>query len=143
MSFAAGDRITAARLNNLQTRVFYAFASGSVPASQTNADIPDATVTFTTLTDNAVFTAFTVFDFNATGTPAGTSTARLNVDGLNMNPLATFNATGATERGTVAQNYSSTLGTAGSHTLKLIGTTSTNTQIQANSSILVLVEEVV
>lgn len=144
MAYAAGNRITAARTNNLQTRVFYAIGSGTVAASQTNVDVTDATVTFTTLTDNATYAAFCVWDYNAAGTPAATSTARLAIDGASQSPLATFNATGATERNTVAQNYSGTVASAGSHTFKLIATTSTNTTVQGvNCSILVLIEEVV
>lgn len=144
MAYASGDRMTATRTNNLQTKVYYAIGSGTIAASQTNADVTDATVTFDTTTNNATYAAFCVWDYNASGTPAATSTARLVVDTVSQSPLATFNATGATERNTVAQNYSDVLPTAGSHTLKLIATTSTNTTVQGvNCSILVLVEEVV
>lgn len=143
MSIAAGDRITADRLNNLKTSTYYAVGSGTVAASSTNADVTDATVTFTTLTANATYRAWCVWDYLASGTPAAVSTARLNVDGANQTPLATFQATGATERDTVAQNYSDTLASAGSHTLKLVATTSTNVTVQgSNSSIMVAIEEV-
>lgn len=144
MAFASGDRITASRMNNLQTRVFYAIGSGTIAASQTNADVTDATVTFTTLTDNATYMAFCVWDYDSTGTPGGDGTARLNVDAVNQNPLATFGGINSSQdRGTVAQNYSGTLTTAGSHTLKLVASTNTNMQVLGvNCSILVLVEEV-
>lgn len=145
MAYAAGDRQTASRTNNLQSRVFYAIGSGTILASQTDADVTDATVTFTTLTDNATYYAFGVWDFNATGgVPGASSTGRLVIDGATQSPLATFRGDAANDRGTCPQNYSGTLTSAGSHTLKLQGTTATNTNILGtNCSILVIVEEVV
>lgn len=144
MAYASGDRMTATRTNNLQTKIYYAIGSGTIAASQTNADVTDATVTFDTTTNNATYAAFCVWDFNVTGTPAAASTARLDTDGVDQSPLATFNGTANNERGTVAQNYSDVLPTAGSHTLKLQATTSTvTTVLGVNCSILVLVEEVV
>lgn len=143
MALVSGNRATGDRINNLQSKIYYAIGSGTIAASQTNADVTSATVTFETLTDNATYAAFCVWDFNVTGTPAASSTARLDVDGVDQSPLATFNGTANNERGTVAQNYSDVLPTAGSHTLKLQATTSTNTTVQGvNCSILVIVEEV-
>lgn len=143
MALVSGNRATADRVNNLQTKIYYAIGSGTIAASQTNAAVTSATVTFETLTDNATYAAFCIWDYNAAGLPAATSTARMVADGVNQSPLATFNATGGTERGTVAQNYSDTLPTAGNHTLHLIATTSTNTTVLGvNCSILVIVEEV-
>lgn len=144
MSYAAGDRITATRLNNLQSAVYGAIGSGTVAASQTNADVTDATVTFDTQTDGAQYIAWCVWDYNASGAPAATSTARLVIDGASQSPLATFNASGATERNTVSQVYQGTIASAGSHTFKLIATTSTNTTVLGvNSSITVQIMEVV
>lgn len=143
MALVSGNRATGDRINNLQSKIYYAIGSGTIAASQTNADVTSATVTFETLTDNATYAAFCVWDFDASGVPGGASTARLDADGVDQSPLATFDGTAANERGTVAQNYSDTLPTAGNHTLKLQATTNTNTTVQGvNCSILVIVEEV-
>lgn len=144
MPFLAGEIVEAERLNMLQPSTYHAIGSGTIAASQTNATVTDATVTFDTLTANAKYKAVCVWDYNAAGTPAATSTARMRVDGATQSPLATFNATGATERNTVTQTYHGTLTTPGSHTLDLIATTSTNTSVLGvNCSILVTVSEVV
>lgn len=145
MAYAAGDRITATRTNNLQSKTYYASGSGTISASQTNAAVTDATVTFTTLTDGASYSAFCVWDYDATGTPGGDGTARLQIDAVNQNPLATFGGTsGAQSRATISQNYGGTIATAGSHTFALVASTNTNMQVLGvNCSILVIIEEVV
>ena len=143
MVFLAGERLTAARLNRLQSVVYGAIGSGTVAASQTNADVTDATVTFTTTTANAQYKVWAVWDFNATGVPGGSSTARLAINGAGQNPLGTFRCSATSERGTVTQAYEGNLATAGTYTFKLIVTTNTNTTvIGSNSSITVDVQEV-
>lgn len=144
MAILSGQRITASTLNRLQTKTYGAVGSGTVAASSTNADVTDATVTFSTETANAQYKAICVWDYNAAGAPAATSTARLSIDGVSQSPLATFNATGATERNTVTQVYEGNLASTGSHTFKLIASTSTNvTVLGVNSSITVDITEVV
>lgn len=143
MAISAGEKITAARLNRLRTTTYGAIGSGTVAASQTNADVPSATVTITTETDGAQYKAIGVWDFNASGVPAAASTARLAINGTAQSPLATFLGDAANDRGTTPQVYQGTLGTAGSYTFKLIATTSTNTTVQGtNSSITVDITEV-
>lgn len=142
MSFQAGEVATAARLNYLQTQVYYAIGSGTVAASQTNADVTDATVTFTTSTANARYAAFCVWDFDNPGAPGGDGTARLSIDAVNQSPLATWGSSSG-GRGTVSQNYSGTLSSTGSHTFKLVATTNTNMQVLGvNCSIMVMIMEV-
>ncbi|WP_159056204.1 hypothetical protein [Streptomyces sp. DSM 15324] len=53
MAYAAGDRMTAGRTNRLQPKQYYAIGSGTVAGAATNADVPSATVTFTTEAANA------------------------------------------------------------------------------------------
>lgn len=130
MAYLAGERITAARLNRLQPTPYGAVGSGVISASSTNADVTSATVTFTTATAGAAYKAWCTWDFNALGIPGGSSTARLAIDGVGQSPLATFRGDAANERGTVSQVYTGTLSASGSHTFKLIATTSTNVEVQ-------------
>ena len=143
MAFLAGEVITAARLNRLQSTTYSAIGTTTIAASSTNVDVPSATVTFTTETAGATYRAFCVWDFNSLGASAGSSTGRLVVDAANQLPLAVFRQDATADRGTQAQNYTGTLGTAGSHTLKLIVSTSTNTEcLGSNCSIIVEITEV-
>lgn len=143
MAFLAGDRIKADRLNRLQTITYGAIGSGTVAASSTNADVTSATVTITTEAASAVYKATCVWDYNATGVPGASSTARLAIDGVGQSPLATFRGDAANERGTVSQTYRGTLGAAGTYTFKLIATTAAGVEVQGvNSSITVDITEV-
>lgn len=143
MGFLAGETLTAQRLDRLRTKTDGAIGSGTVAASQTNADVTSATVTMTTETA-ADYKVICVWDFVATGAPASSSNGRLVIDGVSQSPLAVFNASGAGDRDTITQVYEGTLSAAGSHTFKLIATTSTVTTVQGvNSSIVVDIKEIV
>lgn len=143
MAILAGQRVTAGQLNRIQPKSYGAVGSGSIAASQTNADVTDATVTFEAET-LATYTAWCVWDYNVTGATAATGTARLAIDGVNQSPLATFNGTANNQRGTITQEYHGVLAATGSHTFKLVASTSTNMAvIGTNSSIVVEIKEVV
>lgn len=143
MAFLAGERITATRLNRLQPVVYGAIGTGTVAASSTNTDVPSATVSVTNTTVNAVYKAWCVWDFNATGVPGASSTGRLAIDGAGQSPLATFRGDAISERGTVCQVYEGTLTTAATRTFKLIATTASGVEVQGvNSSITVEITEV-
>jgi hypothetical protein len=140
--FAAGETVTAAKLNRLQPSVYSAVGSGVVAASSTGAPVTGASVTFTTLQANATYVAHTVFDVDLIGSTTVTLTARLYVDGAAKTPLATYAAQISTDRATVPQNYSGTLAAAGSHTLDIRVTTGANQNVQGvNSSIVVVIYE--
>lgn len=144
MAILAGQTVTETMLNNLQPTPYSATGSGTVAAGSTNADVTNATITLTTETAGATFKAWCTWDFNATGVPGGSSTGRMALDGVGQSPLATFRGDAANERGTVSANYRGTIAAAGSHTLKLIATTATNTEcLGANCSIVVEITEVV
>lgn len=143
MAFLSGERITSTRLNRLQPTVYGAIGSGTVAASSTNADVTSATVSITNETANAQYKVWCVWDFNTTGIPGGSSTARLDIDGVGQSPLATFRGDAANERGTVTQVYEGNLGTVATRTFKLIVTTATNTEcLGTNCSITVEITEV-
>lgn len=151
MPILAGDVVTAANLNRLQTKTYTAVATSTLAASSTDADIVGATVTFTTETNNAIYVA--TGDYQVIWTGAGTSSAvgKLSVDGsIVTGQIATRQAPGtAADNGdsaAMSRTWWGTLGTAGSKTIKLIGTTGASQTISAASSattLTVLVIEVV
>jgi len=143
MAFLAGERITAARLNRLQSTTYSATGTGTLTGPVSNADVTDATITLTTETDGATFAAWCVWDVDLSSATTGLGFARLNVDGSLLNPLSTYALDAATDRLTVPQNYEGTLATAGTHTLKLVATLVAGQQILGvNTSILVKITEV-
>ncbi|MEU7962359.1 hypothetical protein AB0D09_02650 [Streptomyces sp. NPDC049097] len=144
MGFLAGENITAGRLNRLQPKQYFAQASGTLGASQTSQDIPGVTVTFNTEQPNAIYTAHLVTDFDWDGGTTSLASSRIKVDGafpINLFAVAQMSIT--TDRATNGQNYRGTLGSAGSHTITAVGTTSANQMINFYSSLLVVVYEVV
>ncbi len=141
--FLSGEMLVAQRLNRLQPKTYYAIGSGTVVGAASGADVPSATVTFTTETTGATYEAYCVWDIDLTGATTATGTARLAVDGVQQSPLAVYGQEVTTDRLTVAQNYSGSLGAAGSHTLKLVASPAASQTIQGvNCSILVKVTEV-
>lgn len=144
MGFLAGEDITAARLNRLQPKQYFAQASGTIPASQTSVDIPGVTVTFTTEMPNAIYTAHLVTDFDWDVATSALSSSRIKVDGaFPINLFAVAQMPSNVERATNGQNYRGVLGAAGSHTITSVATTSANNTINVYSSLLVVIYEVV
>lgn len=144
MTFLAGENITAGRLNRLQPATYSAGASGTVPASQTNADVAGCSVTFTTAVANAIAHCWWVTDFDL-GAPSTTQgTARLLLDGTTASSKTTwFQAEVATDRATVAQTDQFTIAAAGSHTIKMQATTTAGITVGLLSTLRVVVVEVV
>lgn len=144
MAILAGEIVTGGRLGLLQPTPYYAIGTGSVAASQTNADVPSAVVTPTTVNANATYTAICTWDFSRSGASTALTVGRLSVDGVAQNPLSAYAAEVTSDRSTITQTYQGTLASAGAHTLKLIVTTQANQTVQGvNSSIQVTIYEVV
>lgn len=151
MPILAGDIVTAATLNRLQPKTYTALATSTLAAGSTDADVVGASVTFTTETNNAVYIA--IADYQLIWTGAGTSSAigKLSVDSsIVTGQIATRQAPGtAADNGdseALSRTWRGTLGTAGSHTIKLVATTGANQTISATSSattLTVVVYEVV
>lgn len=146
MAIQAGETVTAAKLNHLKPTPYRAAATSTLTGPQTNADVPGATVTFDTETDNAVYVVEAVFDYrnNATGTSSQGS-GNIYVDGAIQSEYAIFRDGGgsANTSMTVSQVYKGTLATAGSHTIKLVASPVTNQVIQVYSSITITIYETV
>lgn len=145
MAIAAGEIVTASRLNRMQTRMYHAIGSGTVAAGSTNVDVPSATVTLVTEANNATYQVTATWDFDLSGATTNAGSGRLVVDGVGQSPSPTFAAEVVTDRSTVSATYNGTLATAGSHTLKLQASTpATNMIVQGTGcTIAILINEVV
>lgn len=145
MPILAGEVVTAAKLNRLQTTSYQAVATATLAASSTDADVVGATVTFTTQTDNAVFEATGDFQVIWTGNGTNSAVGKLAVDGtIQSGQTATRQAGGSTngDSVTVSRTWRGTLSPAGSHTIKLVATTGTNQTISSASSATVITVKV-
>ncbi|TLQ45748.1 hypothetical protein [Streptomyces marianii] len=149
MPFFAGQTLTAGQMERVQPRFFEGAASGALAVSTTTyADIPGATVTFDTAAANAKFKAEAIFDA-VVSTTSGTNlmVGRLVVDGTpDAGGLAVY-AMDTADRATIAQQWTGTLASAGSHTLKLQGActaggSGNGSFLQSDTKLIVTINEV-
>ncbi|MFF4834113.1 hypothetical protein [Streptomyces sp. NPDC001315] len=143
MAFLAGERVTAARLNRLQPKTYRAAATGLLNGPQTAADVPGATVTFTTEAANAVYVVDAWFDYDLSGSTTLLGSGNIHVDGVIQAEYAVFQANVVNDRSSVGHTYRGTLATAGSHTIKLVGSPVANQTINTYSSVTITIYEVV
>jgi hypothetical protein len=145
VAILAFEIVTAGRLNRMQPVTYYAEQSSSLNMTTTVTDIPGCSITLSTTTDNAVYLAYGIFDFDLGGATTATALGRLNVDGADTGKTARYGAEVASDVSTVAQQWRGTLASAGSHTLKLRGSTSAGTNLFAfsQSTLTVVIYEVV
>lgn len=126
MPILSGQVVTADDLNHLKPATYHAAATGTLVGVATNTDIPGATITFDTETDNAVYVAHGDFDMNWNGAAAATLIVRgsLSVDGvLQTRQAFGEQAAGANgDRLPAGYEWRGTLAVAGTHTIKLVGT---------------------
>jgi hypothetical protein len=146
MPILAGQIVTAAQLNRLQPKSYRAVGSTTLSGAVTNADVPGASVTFTTETTDAVYVAHASFDPRIyQNTQSGLNAGNIMVDGVIGNEYAIFRDGGGST-GTamsVSQTYRGTLGAAGSHTIKLVANLLANVQLNVYASLTVTIYEVV
>jgi hypothetical protein len=144
MAFLAGDLLTAQRVNRLQDKSYYKTATGTLPASSTNADMPGVTQTFTTETNGATVDCAWVVDFDLSGATTIVGASRLLLDSVTASDnSAIFGAEVATDRGTAAQTNRFTIPTAGVHTIKMQCTTPANMTVNTHTTMLLVVKEIV
>jgi hypothetical protein len=122
MAFLAGEIVTAGRLNRLQPVTYEAIATALLTmTTATPADVPGASVTLTTAAADAAYTAVAVFDAEVLATSASVlMLGKLVVDGTSQSGVAVYGMD-TLDRATVVMTWTGTLGSAGSHTLKLQG----------------------
>lgn len=145
MGILAGETTPAGKLQRLQPTTVWVQATSTVSASQTNADVPGCTLTFTTQTAGAQVTIRWTGDIRCTNAAATFSSIRANIDaGAATSPVfVLFQGSAAGQGSTGAQTWVTTLASAGSHTIKLQATTSTNTVVQTYTTLTVTITEVV
>lgn len=144
MTLLAGDLFTAQRANRLQQKTYWKQATGTLAASSTDADVPGASITFTTETNGAVVDCSWSTDFDLTGATTNLGSSRLLLDGVTYSDtLGVFQAAATTDRGTVIATQQFTIPTAGSHTIKIRGTTPASMIINLYTTLSLAVTEVV
>lgn len=149
MPFLSGQVVTADDLNHLKPTSYLATATVDLVGSVTNTDVVGATMTIDTETDNAVFDAIAIGDFDTVG--GGTTTAasfRLMVDGVEADTsrgIFQVGAATANDRQTTPQVWHGTIPVAGPHTIKIQASTlPANMEINAlHTRLLVTIHEVV
>lgn len=145
MPLLAGQIFTADTATNLKTKKYNAVGTGGpLVGPQSNADVTGCTITLTTLTDGASYTAWIVIDHDKTTANSSVNFGRLNVDGVNATPTTGSAQDAVTDRTVAGQNYQGTLATAGSHTLKVVASPPTGNQVlNTNTTLIVHIDEVV
>lgn len=144
MPLGAGAKLRAATANLFQPTDYFATATADLSSLSTDVDIVGATVTFTTINANAKYTARAVFDMDLIGASTTIIRGKLVVDGSTQAAEGLFEAEVTTDRSTVPQQWNGTLASSGSHTIKLRGTTTANTNIRlTHTTLSVTITEVI
>ena len=123
MPIASGMKLTPARLNALQNKVYDAAASADLVLTGSAQDVPGATITFTTVFPGAKAVCTWIADTDATNATAAVGSCFPAVDGTDQPAPMTILEQGTTNdaRATIGQQATYTLAAAGSHTIKLRG----------------------
>lgn len=129
MAFLAGERITAARLNRLKPAVYSATGSSNLALTTTDTDISGATVTFTTDTDGATYSVIAVFSYDITSATTASTLGVCQLDGTPLSGQSRWSGEVGTDFGMAPQQWTGSVGTAGSHTFKLSASMSLGTGI--------------
>lgn len=145
MSFAPGQFITAQRLNRLQPKIYWAQASGTTGPSVTTTDVAGTSIPITIETDGATVSmswSGAVYAGATAGglTSSATVRAFIGSDGSPLFALGEWRT--ASEKGTIANFWSTTVPTAGSYTAKLNTTIPANATLSVYTSLMVQVTEV-
>lgn len=125
MPILTGQIVTADDLNHLKPTTYHQDATSNLAGVVVNTDVPGATITFDTETDNAVYVAEGNFDMDWQGAAAAGAVmiGRLSVDGViatgDVNVEQAAGANGD-RLGGATRTWRGTLATAGSHTIKLV-----------------------
>ena len=146
MTLLAGEVVTADRLARLQSTVWRIISDDNLTLTTTETDIPGASVTVTTVADDAVYTVVGVFDMDTSSTGGGILQGRLEVAGVTQTEEAHGRGE-TTGRDTNVMTWNGTLGAAGEHVFTLRGqrTGASGTQIirAVHTNAIVTIYEVV
>lgn len=117
MPFASGSRVTAAALNRITRADLEAVVSGDMTVTTSTVDVPGASITLTTTQANTKVKITASLDAEITGA-TDFLFGRCEVDGVNATGDINFKVSGS-NRIPVAKTWTVTLGSVGSHTIKL------------------------
>ncbi|MFD9706216.1 hypothetical protein [Lentzea sp. NPDC059081] len=117
MPFASGSRVTAAALNRITRVDLEATVSSDLTVLTSTADVPGASITLTTTQANTKVKVTASLDAEITGA-TDFLFGRLVVDGVDASGDVNFKVSGS-NRIPVAKTWTITLGSVGSHTIKL------------------------
>jgi hypothetical protein len=142
MAFAPGQFITAQRLNRLQSKTYWATASGTTAAGGSSVDVAGASIPITTETDGATMAISWTASVYATGVMGSAASVRpfIGADGAGSFALAEWKT--SAEKGTLANFWAATVTTAGLYTVKLVATTPANGTLSPYTTLMVTVHEV-
>lgn len=142
MSFAPGQFITAQRLNRLQTKTYWAQASGTTAVSQSGVDVAGTSIPVTIETDGASVAVSWSIAAYATAVTGGLVSARaaFGADTSPVFSVAQFSA--ATEKTSAANFWLDTVSLAGSYTAKIVATTPAQATLSSYTALMVQVTEV-
>lgn len=145
MSFAPGQFLTAQRLNRLQPKIDQAICSAAVTGTTSSADITGTNIAFDTETDGAQLRAMWSVDARNTAGGGGTQIAvHAYLDtSITSDVFALYQGSAASERGSAVASWDTTVTTAGSHSIKLRVTQSTNNQVNVYTQLSIMVLEIV
>lgn len=138
MPFSTGSRATAVALNRITWNVLEAVVSSDQTVTTTETDVAGASITVTTTQTNTKVKITASLDCELTGTAGDFPFVVCHVDGVAQSANLKFQVLGRASR---ARTWVVTLGTAGSHTIKLrrqkIGTANTATIYSTHSNLVV------
>lgn len=115
-----GDMFRGPNAAQMLTQILSAVCTTNVDLLTAEVDVTGATVTFNTVRPNAKYMCFGSFYFSAIAASSGVASGKLSVDGVVQSAKANFTGTNTVpDRTNSSQNWSGTLASIGSHTLKL------------------------
>lgn len=144
---SAGDIIAAAHVNRARTKWFWEAATAVLPANSSTVAITGISISVTTELAGATVTIWWTMDGNPTAASTTTliaSRPRItypDTSTVDANVFAVYRSGGSTDRATVGQAWSTTLGAAGTYTFTLLATTGANEQINLYTSLTVAIQE--
>lgn len=139
--FAAGDVITAQKLNWLAPKWYSAQATNTTGPSATT-DIPGLTQTISTETAGAIATLWWFVSFYASSTaPTTNGTAQAFLDGVGVGNFIIADHRVGSAKWTPGQSIQMTVASAGSHTFKVQAITPANMTTAIYCSLTIAIQE--
>ena len=134
MAIASGQRIGAALLRRLRPSYYVQSSTAELNGAVTQADVPGASVTFTTETAGARWICEAWFDADQGGTNTALMLGYCSVDGVIQEGQAINSDPAASDRHTISQVWDGTLSSPGTHTIKLLGTLAASQQFRVGNT---------